>query len=83
MFASGEALGQKKLDPCLRRHILGISSSFEAADCGLQARRRPTKSQTCSIGDTPDEAVQGRSHICWFEQKSRTVLAACGVALSC
>ncbi|GFU59174.1 hypothetical protein TNCV_3548821 [Trichonephila clavipes] len=60
-----------------------ISSSFEDADHGLQARRRPIKSQTCSIGDTPGEEVQGRSYICWDEQKSQTGFATCGGALSC
>ncbi|GFU16743.1 hypothetical protein TNCV_672811 [Trichonephila clavipes] len=60
-----------------------ISLSFEAADRGLQTRRRPIKSQTCSIGDTSGEAVHGRSYICWDEQKSQTSFATCGGALSC
>ncbi|PRD30147.1 UNVERIFIED_CONTAM: hypothetical protein NCL1_27303 [Trichonephila clavipes] len=60
------------------------SSSFEAAGHGSRARRRPTKSHTCSIGNISGElAGRGRGCMCWAEQKSRTVFATCGSALSC
>ncbi|GFT97188.1 uncharacterized protein TNCV_3858451 [Trichonephila clavipes] len=59
-------------------------SSFEAAGRGSRARRRPTKSHTCSIDYISGELVgQGRGCMCWAEQKSQTVFATRERALSC
>ncbi|GFS81964.1 uncharacterized protein TNCV_1790411 [Trichonephila clavipes] len=58
------------------------SSSLEAAGRGSRARRRSTKSHTCSISDiSGQKAGQERSFICWAEQNSHTVFATSGRAL--
>ncbi|GFU78283.1 uncharacterized protein TNCV_5008601 [Trichonephila clavipes] len=74
------ACGREFYIACIRSK----GSSFEAAGRRSRTRRRPTKSHTCSIDDIPvKKAGQGRSCMCWAEQKSRTIFATCGRALSC
>ncbi|GFX20903.1 uncharacterized protein TNCV_79581 [Trichonephila clavipes] len=64
--------------------IRNKGSSFEVEGRGSRAKRQPTKSHMSSIGDiSGEQAGQGRSYMCWAEQKSRTVFATCGRALSC
>ncbi|GFT01767.1 uncharacterized protein TNCV_4205731 [Trichonephila clavipes] len=73
------AYGREFHIACMRNK----SSSFEAAGRVSRANHRPTKSHTCSIGDiSGGKAGQGRSCMCWTEQKSRTVFATCGRTLS-